>query len=258
MLTLVAGTAHAQPAPNAPDFAHATELYNAATTAMTEGRYLDAARGFDAAYDITRDPVLFYKIGVANEKAGKCEIAVIYYGRYLREARPEPRFIEMTQARITACGATTDTTTAPVEPDHPAITPTPTPSPSPSPAPTPVVDRQHHDAAWLMVGGAVAFVTLGAVLAYAASSSEADITDLYVGVTGTRPTYDPTTAKLYQDLIDEGHHYEYLSWAAFGVATGCAATATVLFLRGDHQADRVSVTPIVMPHESGVAATFRF
>ena len=70
--------------PSAPDMERAKDLYKAAEEAVKAGRYSDAARDYGGAYEITRDPVLFFKIGSANEKAGKCELALIYYGRYLR------------------------------------------------------------------------------------------------------------------------------------------------------------------------------
>ena len=108
-----------------------------------------------------------------------------------------------------------------------------------------------------MVGGSLAFVTIGAVLAYSASSSEQDLKDLYVGLNGMPPQYDSATARRYQDLIDEGHRYEHLSWASFGIAGGFAIGAAILFARG-HGDERVTVVPIATPHESGVAATIRF
>src|SRR5579862_187189 len=92
----------AQPA--APDFAKAKSLYDDANAEMSGGRYLDAVRDYNAAYDITHDPVLFFKIGTANEKAGNCDIALIYYSRYVREAKPVASFLELVKERVTACG----------------------------------------------------------------------------------------------------------------------------------------------------------
>src|ERR1041385_7602890 len=65
-LVLTGGVAAAQPA--APDFERAKSLYQQASAEMKDGRYADAAKDFGAAYDITRDPVLFYKIATANQK----------------------------------------------------------------------------------------------------------------------------------------------------------------------------------------------
>src|SRR5687768_6535761 len=82
----------AAPAPIEADFERATALYHSATQAMNEGRHDDAARDFLAAFEITSDPVLFFKIGSAYEKAGKCNEAVSYFERYLTEATPAENF----------------------------------------------------------------------------------------------------------------------------------------------------------------------
>ena len=74
----VAARSFAQPTPE-PDFSKAGELYKAASEAMTAGRFDDASRDFLAAYEITKDPVLFFKIGSAFESAGKCTDALVYY-----------------------------------------------------------------------------------------------------------------------------------------------------------------------------------
>jgi len=77
----------------APDFAHAAEIYRAAAAAtwpkaITRTR----ARGFGTAYEMTKDAVLFFKIGFAYEKAGKYDVALTSYDRYLKEAKPSQKF----------------------------------------------------------------------------------------------------------------------------------------------------------------------
>ena len=276
VLLASATTPLAQPSP-APDLAHAKELYVTANQAMIEGRFDDAARDFGAAYDITHDPVLFFKIGVANEKAGHCDTAQIYFSRYLKEAAPDPKFQQLAQDHIQAChGDARNLATPTGEPEAdlgsaagsgsaaegsaagsgsaevpaaagsaevPAAA-----APAPLPPGPPLSHPHGNDAAWLMVGGGLAFVTMGAVLAYSASSSEQDLRDLYVGLDGKPPVYDATIAKRYQSLVDEGNRYEHLSWGAFAVAGGFAVAATILFLHGHH--DRVE------PSASGVAIRF--
>lgn len=270
---LVASSVTAQPTPApAPDLAHAKQLYDTANQAMSEGRYDDAVQGYGAAYDITHDPILFFKIGTANEKAGRCDVALIYFGRYLREGKPDPHFQQLAQDHIRTCGGDprnlvsnppadsgSAATTAPPPPEAsgsasttlPALTGSGSASMDAGSAalpPAPPPPRAHgNDAAWLMVGGGLAFATLGAVLAYSANSSEQDLKDLYVGLDGRPPTYDASVAKRYQSLVDEGNRYEHLSWASFGIAGGFAVAATILFLR---HPDRVEPSP------SGVAIRF--
>ncbi|HEY6040259.1 MAG TPA: hypothetical protein VIV58_38510, partial [Kofleriaceae bacterium] len=123
------------------------------------------------------------------------------------------------------------------------------------------VDTKPHtrDLPWIMVGGALAFATAGAVLAYSATSSEQDIKDLYVGVDGKTPVFDTKTQQRYQDLLDEGHRYQYLSWGAFGVAAGFGIAATLIFIH-DHVVEerRVLITPTATPSSAGAALTVQF
>lgn len=248
----------AQPAPAAePDFARATELYNAATQAMTESRFADAARDYLAAFEITKDPVLFFKIGTAYEKAGACGDALGYYERYLSEAKPDENFTTLTRDRIDGCRAALSTKAppaapaAPAEPAEPVSSPTPAPEP---PAPVTMPSR-NKDAAWLFVGGSLAFITAGAVLAYSVSSAEQDVKDLYVSNNGRPPEFDTETRERYDDLIAEGKRYEVLAWTSFTLAAGCALGATMFFLRARND---ITVAPVVTPKETGVSATLRF
>jgi hypothetical protein len=271
LIASAATTPLAQPS-QAPDLAHAKELYTTANQAMTEGRFDDAAHDYGAAYDITHDPILFFKIGVANEKGGHCDTAQIYFSRYIKEGKPDPKFQQMAQDHIRACGGDArDVVHAGTEPEADlgsaagsasegsatgsgsATAPAPVTADTGSaaalpPPPPPLAPSPGNDAAWLMVGGGLAFVTVGAVLAYSANSSEQDLKDLYVGLDGKPPTYDATVAKRYQSLVDEGNRYEHLSWGAFALAGGFAIAATILFIHGHH--DHVEPTP------TGVAIKF--
>ena len=312
-LATLAVRSEAQPT---PDFARAKQLYDTASSELDKGAYTDAVRDFGAAYEITKDPVVFYKIGVANEKAGKCDVALVYYARYVREAKPAQHFIDVTKEHVAACGGDWRSLEAkPVDkPDTLAGMDTGSGSASgmdkklptggnvdagsgnyeirtaPSNAnadagsgsdagsavgsdavgadagsgsgpPAPVIGHRHgRDLPWLMVGGALAFVTAGAVLAYSASSSEQDIRDLYVGLDHMSPVFDAKTQQRYQELLDEGHRYQYLSWGSFAIATGFAAAATILFVRDrdEQEQQRVIVTPTASPTGAGVSATIRF
>jgi hypothetical protein len=243
-----------------PDLDHARSLYQQASDEMKNGRYADAATDFGAVYDITKDPVLFYKIATAQQKAGHCDVAVVYYQRYLKEAHPSLDFVKLAEARIKECGGdqAAPPPTPPVSPSPPpapAPAPSPSPPPPPAPAPAPAIHTSSsRNTEWILVGSSLALITLGGVLAYSASSSEQDLKDLYISNVGKPPAYDAKTAQMYQDLIDTGHTYEHLSWAAFGAAGACALGAAILWLREPD----VTVAPIATKHETGVAATLRF
>lgn len=273
LLVLVSGAlAHAQPA---PDLERAKQLYTSAQQAMTDGRFADAARDYGAAYEITRDPVLFFKIGTANEKAGKCDVALIYYGRYLKEASPSPDFVATTKERITACGGNADAppeppTEQPVPPpEKPPEPPAPAPAPTDQPAagegsaapppPPPPALRGRHQGPWLLVGGSIAMLTVGVVLAYSADASENDLEDLYVGLEGNPPVFDARTKKRYDDLVAEGERYEKLSWISFGAAAALAGGAAIwFFLDRDDNENKPVIAPTVRENGAGVSATLRW
>jgi hypothetical protein len=236
VIAAIGGVAGAQPSD--ADLPAATELYQAAAKAMQDGRYADAARDFTAAYELTKDPVLFFKIASAHDKAGACDVAITYYKRYLDGAKPEAQHVELTNQRIDAC--------KPVAEAPPPAAPT-------KPAAAPAPPSANTNTAWLLVGGGLAFLTTGVVLAYAAESAEQDIKDLYAGF-GPPPRFDDNTRKRYEDMIAEGERYQYLSWASFGIATGCAAAATIFFYRASKETP--IVTPVVTPTGAGVRVTF--
>ena len=265
-------TSRAQPA---PDLAHAKDLYKSAEAAIKDGRFLDAARDYGGAYEITRDPVLFFKIGSANERAGKCDLALIYYGRYLREARPAEAFAAITRERIVACGGDPNVDRANGSGSgsaEPVVTDPGSGSGSAAvvgpgsdvgsaagsgSAEKPIHVGAGNRGAWILVASSIALVTVGGVLAYAASSAESDVDDLYVGFGGQPPAFDARTQKKYEELISEGNRYEKLSWVTFGLAGASAIGAAILFYRHAGES-KVSVAPAVTPTSGSVSATIRW
>lgn len=264
----------------------AKDLYRAAEEAMKAGRYSDAVRDYGGAYEITRDPVLFFKIGSANQAAGKCPVALIYFNRYLKEGRPSETFQRLAKEKIEACGGkaptdatgtgTTGTTTTTgtgttTTTDTGTTTTTTTTtgtgtgtdtitvgSGSPE-TPKVIVNGKSDKAAWVLVATSVGFITVGAVLAYSASSAESDITDLYQGLGGMAPAFDARTKEKYDDLVDEGERYEKLSWVSFGLAGVTGIAAAVLFWknRGTDESS-VQVAPTASATGGGVSARWRF
>jgi hypothetical protein len=345
----------------APDLARARELYRSAEAAMKDGRYDDAARDYGAAYELSGDPALLYKIGHASERAGKCDVALTYYARYLREGKPTEQFTALTRERIAACGgdragdasagargdaagsaggsaaaagtgakptgdatgrassagsaagasssASTGSGVGSATDASSGASPgpagaqggpasasagsspsgarpgsaaggavssgaTPTEGSTASPegpggvgpaagsgsAAAALIPPTREKIAWLMGGGAIALVTLGGVLAYAASSSENDVRDLYAGFAGQTPMFDAQTRKRYDDLVDQGRRYQHLSWAAFGLGGAAATGVAILFALGrrDEPAPPRApvVTPVVGPRSAGVSVRF--
>ncbi|HEY5933800.1 MAG TPA: hypothetical protein VIU61_04180 [Kofleriaceae bacterium] len=262
-VVLTAASVMAQPA---PDVGRAKTLYDAAQTAMTESRYADAIRDYTAAFEITKDAVLLFKIGTAYQKFGQCELALTYYRRYLKEGKPAEAFVTLTRDRIIACNGDPDAdrepaVTPPVEPPPVEAPPPAEPAPAPTPgapagpAKAPMLGTNR--AAWLLVGGSIAFVTLGSVLAYSSNAAERDLQDIYVGLGGVTPVFDARTRARYDAAVSEGERYEKLSWISFGIAGGLAIGAAVRFLTASPSETTV-IVPTVSPTGAGASALFRF
>ena len=260
------------------DVDRAKELYAVARKALDEGRHADAIRDFGAAYDITKDPVMFYWIGNANERAGKCDVALIYYGRYLKEGQPSDDFLVTVRQRITACGgdpaaaagsgsAVIDAAAGGSAAGVPAGAGSAVAEPPAGPGSAEVAVgsgsaarplRAKHQGPWILVGGSIAMLTVGVVLAYSANAAENDISDLYVGLEGNPPVFDSRTKQRYDDLIAEGERYEKLSWASFAVAAGLAGGAAIWFYMTRDKTESAVIAPTVQPDGAGVSATVRW
>ncbi len=99
----LSAAAHAQP--STPDYDAAKRHYTAAEKAASAKDWNLAAREYGIAYEITRDPVLFFKLGNAYQLSGDCTRAVEYFERYLVEAKPSEEYQSDAKARIAACHA---------------------------------------------------------------------------------------------------------------------------------------------------------
>jgi hypothetical protein len=94
-LLLIVSTASAQ------DFEAAAKRFAAAQAAYSARHFTRSAREFQAAYEITKDPVLLYNIGESWERAGDGNRAVAAYGAYLA-AVPDAQDKADVQQRIRA------------------------------------------------------------------------------------------------------------------------------------------------------------
>jgi hypothetical protein len=238
----------AQPSSGQPDFAAAKQHYQAAEEASGKGDHATAAREYGIAYEITKDPVLFYKIGQSYDKAGDCTSASAYYGRYLKEGNPSEEFKQKTEAAMKRCGQTPEpekgTSTGDRKPEagtgKPEMAPDQEAVGAVKAPPRSLVEEEpswQRTAAWSSVGIAIAFATTGAVLGLSAASREEDVDNLieFRDAEGQPATYTGATRERYRDLISEGDRLESLAVVAFA-ASGAAAAAAALFFILDHNA----------------------
>ena len=291
--SVVPAPAQAQPS----NTQKAAEHYKAAEAAMGAGLYVDAAREYAIAYEITNDPILFYWIATANDKAGKCEIAMTYYRRYLKEGKPNDEYRKLTDERITECqkrldpgknAAPKDTASKDATPkdtrgkDTPAAEPGPTATPPPPDTtsdtsslgalePPPgdsanlgpsLVDEKpswKKSAGWITVGVGVASATVGTVMLLSARSTERDIEDLIAFRGMGRPaTFDSETKAQYEKLIDEGNRFNTLAAVAFGVSGAAAVGATLFFILDDSGEKRQRPAPALLITPGGAGISAAF
>jgi hypothetical protein len=143
---LCATAAHAQ------DFDAAAKHFGNAQAAFGQQHFKVAAGEFEAAYAVTKDPILLYNIAESWEKAGDGKKAVARYRDYLKaqpnagdkaEVNRRIKAIEAKKYKLVSQSAPGDEPGETTTPPAPGTTPpatlsaTPEAPPAPAPAPTP-------------------------------------------------------------------------------------------------------------------------
>ncbi len=263
----VPSSSHAQPS----DVELAKQHYKAAMDAEAAGNYAAAALEYGIAYDIMKDPILFFKIGVANEKAGKCNVALTYFARYLKEGNPSDEYRRATEEKIAGCKATlgisdgggaagggsgTDAGTGGGTGTEPDFGGGDTGGGDTGTGDTGTGDTVgggalgtggpaftddggatwKRSAAWISTGATIGLVAVGAVLYMSAEGSEEDIEALidFRDQQGRPLRYEEIQGQ-YADLVDEGERFDQLSTYAF-IGAGVTAAAAVTFFILDAKA----------------------
>lgn len=268
-LAVTAGLAWAQ-----PDYKAAAEHYKAAEAAMASADYNAAALEYGIAFDITKDPILFFKIGQANDKAGRCPVALTYYNRYLREGNPSPEYRALTEERVAACNApaTTDPGTGVVDPGpgdgDPDVTPPDDGAGLGVGAPTgpSFIDQPaswKRTGGWVATGLTIGLVAAGVVLTMSAEGSEEDLQSLIDFRNAGRPVRYDEVRDQYESLDADGKRFNTLATAAFIGAGATAAIAVTLFVldRGSSSKPAEATTalrPVIDRHGAGVAFGWEF
>src|SRR6185369_323115 len=88
-------------AAGADDTAAAREHYQKGTSYYDLGRYQDAIKEFEAAYETKNDPALLHNLAQWHRRAGNTEQALHFYRTYLRRVPKAPNRAEI-EGRITA------------------------------------------------------------------------------------------------------------------------------------------------------------
>lgn len=273
--------------PTKADFEKAKGHYITATRALGNGEYIFAAKEFFAAYEITKDPILFFKIGLSHDMAGDCGAASIFYRRYLEEANPTGDEKADAQKRLADCDAKLGPVSSGPDPSSlPSTSAEPLPGPADLPddpeaeATEPQVEEDSdlyrpsvgkattmQTVAWVAIGAAAISGTIGGVLTMSADSKEAELEDLVAfPAGGMRTPFEGADREKYEKLVDDGERLQTMAYIAWGVAGAAATTAIVLFIldSGDSGSDEPSgqsamVVPTAGPNGTvGVSASWEF
>ncbi|MCP4444781.1 MAG: hypothetical protein GY811_05475 [Myxococcales bacterium] len=282
----------AKPAPK-PDYAAAKRHYAAAEKAAAAKKWNEAAKEYGIAYEITHDPVLFFKLGNAYQLSGDCTRSVEYFERYLKVAKPSEEYRADTKSRIGTCQssmassaaakagpqktgdpdpAATNTGNRPLEPSLTGDSGSSDADTGPDALALPTVAAEtqpsfmdeevtwQQTAGWTSVGVSVAFLTASAVLGLSASSREEDMENLlsYRDASGRPADFDAIVSERYDTLSDEEESLNTMSMVALGGA-GIGAVAAIVFfvLDGPPEEDgddQASLRPLIDISPSGTSS----
>jgi tetratricopeptide (TPR) repeat protein len=288
---LCAATARAQEKPD--NKAAAKEHYNRGTSFYDLGKYNEAIKEFEAAYQPKNDPAFLYNLAQSYRQAGNHERAVHFYKTYLRyvpnaKNRADIEDKIKTEEQLIAKGGGTGggttpppvtttpppvtttppppvTTTPPPPGDQPVVTvpPPTTPPPSlgapnpyaPATPPPPATDsgRKFRIAGIATAGGGALMMVLGIVQWRRAVSASDDIE----AAASANRAFDPA-------VEDRGKSAETLQWVFYGLGTLAVGAGAGLWFYGQHVTAketttwRVSLAPTIAPNHGGATLRISF
>jgi tetratricopeptide (TPR) repeat protein len=273
------------PVARAEDVAAAREHYKKGTTYYDLGKYADAAREFEAAYEAKNDPAILFNLAQAYRLSGDTDQALHFYRTYLRyvpkaanrsEIEEQIKALEQKQAQKPA--TTPPAATAPLPPP-PTATPTaPPPVPVPAPGgpavvttsplappplasdsgPLPPPTRSDPGRTFRIAGIAAGGVGAVMILVGLAEGGRAHAAanDLEQAAANGEP-FDP-------DIQSRGKTAEKAQWWLLGLGVVAGAAGGGLWYYGHHTTEKaraagtVSFAPILGPGRSGAFMQVRF
>jgi tetratricopeptide (TPR) repeat protein len=251
-----------------PDYEAAKRHFLTGKDLFEKREYNRAAVEFEAAYEITKDPVVLFNVGESYEKAGKLDEAIRAYEGYLA-GTPTAQDREDVERKITELKKKR----ANPPPAGGDIKVPPPPGGGENPPPPGGGGGEEGSsglriAGWVGVGLTAALVVTGGMLALSAQGKQDDIRRMqtFVDPASGRPLdYNSGTVKTqYQQLFDDGNTYKNASIAMFVVA-GAAAAGTVALFVMDHyhfgsRADSrsIRVGAIATPEGAAMSLGWRF
>jgi tetratricopeptide (TPR) repeat protein len=205
--------------------ADARRHFEAATAYYARARYADAAREFQASYELSRRPALLINVATALERDGRPEEALAVSRRYLDVAPADAPERAGEAGRVARLEAQIARTRA----EAPAAEPEETPTETPEPPHSSLRDELRITAWAALVGGVIlGAVSLGTGLK--AHSIHGDLADACP---------DGACNPTYASRIERGDHLARLSTATTFVGAGLGVAGLVVWLvsRGHDEDD---------------------
>jgi len=247
----------------APDLDRARKHFEAGSQAFQRGDYPAAELEFRGAYAITKDPLLFYNIGQAQQRRGHLEAAIKSYRAYLAgvpdaEDRAEVEGIirnlekEPTEPKT---GPTPGTVTGPG--GKPPGTP---------PPPRSDDGRTRRMSAWIVGGTSVVALALGVVFSVKSFQKAEDANyEINLRQPNGRPYPYSNQQPFFEDNKRLAQTWGGLAIGLYAVGAVGLGIATYLFLSsrgmkatGEKKTARLQLAPVLDPHNAGVLAGVEF
>jgi tetratricopeptide (TPR) repeat protein len=257
---LVCGSAHAAD----PDAQQARKYYEKGTQYYDLGRYDEAARQFEAAYEIKQDAALLYNIAQAYRRMGDNKRALELYKNFLRRMPDSSRRTEV-EGRIGVLQKLVDesaskpasVTPAPaVEPPAPAKEEMSAPAPVPVAAPPTTANVVAAPAPVLQPAPSKGLRTAGIVMASVGAVGVA--AGVIFGLRARSLSNQVEKATQFNTDDDAaGKRAETLEWVCYSVGAAALVTGVVLTIVGwPNQADgaRAYVSPTILSNGGGLVA----
>ena len=272
--------------------AAAKEHYTRGTSFYDLGRYDDAIKEFEAAYELKNDPAFLYNLAQSYRQAGKHDQAVHFYKTYLRYVPKAPNRADIEekikaeekaeeQLAVQQPGTTppTNTTTPPantttpptnttppgnepnvnVPPPNTTTEPPPGYTPPPGSAPAPGATTSDPGRKFRIAGAATAAVggimyVIGIIEWRRALSASKDVEN----AAANNQAFDPEAQRRGQSAETAQRWLYTLGTVAVGAGVGLWFYGNHVTTAAETTTWRVSLAPVVTPGEGGATLRITF
>jgi tetratricopeptide (TPR) repeat protein len=260
LLVLVVSLTAVSASAQGPDLDRARRHFEAGSQAFAKGEFPRAELEFRAALAITKDPLLYYNVGQAQQRRGHLEAAITSYRAYLAgvpeaEDRADvEKLIRKLEARLSG----------PAVP--PQVTPrvAPTAQPASAPASQPEDGHGRRQSAWISGGASVALLTVGIVMSGLSGSRSASANALINGRDNIgQPIRFADIAERYNGYRDDASKFGGVAIGLYAAAAAGAALTAYLYLTAkpatkEKPQARLRFLPEISPRTAGLVAGMEF